>query len=233
VTVQCCIDSRRQSVNRAGAGLHWIASIIGLAVICCGCSVGFASELSLFTGGNHTGMKGPFAVLGQGQSSLSWFSWFCFFCSFFFLHPSHCLHCSPLSACLTIGRRPDVTQRRHPSSVFIILLQNQALSSGSCWMKSHSPAKSSTDSRLQPQLQIGAPSGTNQSPLPPHGLLLMSTLSKLLVVYCPWLSAQATPVILCLLCLLCCCAVLACLLPVDTDTNRKTPRIGTTLRCQR
>lgn len=153
MTVQCCIDSRRQSVNRAGAGLHWIASIIGLAVICCGCSVGFASELSLFTGGNHTGMKGPFAVLGQGQSSLSWFSWFCFFCFFFFLHSSHCLHCS--TQCLPDYRTPTrrhtaqaPLQRLHyspPEPGFVLRIVLDEVSFASQVIDRQSPAASAPD----------------------------------------------------------------------------------------
>lgn len=171
VTVQCCIDSRRQSVNRAGAGLHWIASIIGLAVICCGCSCGFRIGIVFVHGWKSRRDEGPFRCFGPG-AVIPLLVLLVLFLLFLFLPPFITLPARQhsVSACLTIGRRPDVTQRRHPSSVFIILLQNQALSSGSCWMESHSPAKSSTDSRLQPQLQIGAPSGTNQSPLPPHGL---------------------------------------------------------------
>lgn len=138
----------------------WIASIIGLAVICCGCSVGFASELSLFTGGNHAGMKGPFAVLGQGQSSLSWFSWFCFFCffcSFFFLFlpPFITLPALQHSQCLPDYRTPTrrhtaqaPLQRLHyspPEPGFVLRIVLDEVSFASQVIDRQSPAASAPD----------------------------------------------------------------------------------------
>lgn len=130
VTVQRCIDSRRQSVNKSWSRPtldrldNWIRGDL-LRLLW-----SFASGLSLFTGGNHAGMKGPFAVLGQGQSSLSWFSWFCSFCSLLssITHHIACI-CSTAAQCLTDYRSPT---RRHtaqapPQHLHAGCLQNQTL----------------------------------------------------------------------------------------------------------